>query len=211
MCDGSNINIWRDKWLLRASGLKVTAKKNRTMIKWVSDLMMSGQRRWDENLIRHLFYPHDAEEILKLRILNLNEGDFIAWHHEKNGLFSVKSAYNLVLKLKDRKENVGKSNTAINGERRFWNIIWKANIPQNIRIFGWHATFDSLTVQVNRVLHHQATIRTCSICGVEDESTFHALVSCPKARALRLALRKVWNLPGKRLSIILDLTSYLFY
>ena len=73
----------------------------------------------------------------------------------------------------------------------------KANIPQNIRIFGWRATSDSLTVQVNRVLHHQATICTCSICGVEDESTFHALVSCTKARALRLALRKVWNLPGE--------------
>ena len=109
----------------------------------------------------------------------------------------MKSAYNLALKLKDRKENGGESSTAINGERRLWDIIWKANIPQKIRIFGCRATSDSLTVQVNRVLHHQATIRTCSICGVEDESTFHALVSCPKAHALRLALRKVWNLPGE--------------
>ena len=109
----------------------------------------------------------------------------------------MKSAYNLALKLKDRKENGGQSSTAINGERRLWDIIWKANIPQKIRIFGWRATSDSLVVQVNRVLHHQATIPTCSICGVEDESTFHALVSCPKTRALRLALRKLWNLPGE--------------
>ena len=56
---------------------------------------------------------------------------------------------------------------------------------------------NSLVVQVNRVKHHQATLRTCTICGIEDECTFHTLVSCPKARALCLALRKVWNLPAE--------------
>ena len=54
-----------------------------------------------------------------------------------------------------------------------------------------------MAVQVNRVKHHQTTIGLCSICGVEDESVFHALVSCPKARALRLAVREVWNLPDE--------------
>ena len=34
-------------------------------MKLVSDLFMSGCECWDENLI---FYPHDAEEILKIRI-----------------------------------------------------------------------------------------------------------------------------------------------
>ena len=63
----------------------------------------------------------------------------------------MKSAYNLALKLKDRKENVGQSCTAINGERRLWDIIWKDNIPQKIRIFGWRAASDSLAIQVNKV------------------------------------------------------------
>ena len=61
---------------------------------------MIEPRRWDENLIRHLFYPHDAEEILKLHILNLGEGELIAWHHEKSGMFSMKSEYRLALILK---------------------------------------------------------------------------------------------------------------
>ena len=78
----------------------------------------------------------------------------------------MKSAYNLALKLKDRKENGGESSTAINEERRLWDIIWKANIPQKIRIFGWRAASDSLTVQVNRVLHHQATIALALSAGL---------------------------------------------
>lgn len=71
--------------------------------------------------------------------------------------------------------------------------------PQKIRIFGWPDATDSLAVQVNRVMHHQATTCMCSICRVEDESTFHALVAFPKARAFRLVLRDIWNLPGEEL------------
>ncbi|KAI5012499.1 hypothetical protein ZWY2020_024765 [Hordeum vulgare] len=54
-------------------------------------------------------------------------------------------------------------------------------------------------VQVNRVKHHQITLGICTICGLEDQCTFHALVSCPKVRVFRLALRKVWNLPAEEM------------
>ena len=95
----------------------------------MSELFLIGSRSWDENLIRHLFYIHDAEEILKLRILRVGEGDIIAWHHEKSGLFSVKSAYRLALNLKEPRSVSGNSSDAINGDRRLWNIIWNANVP----------------------------------------------------------------------------------
>ena len=36
----------------------------------------------------------------------------------------------------------------------------------------------------------------CTICGVEEESIFHALVTCPKECAFRFAMRDVWNIPG---------------
>ena len=163
----------------------------------MSELFMSGSRRWDENLIRHLFYPHDAEEILKLRILYLGEGDLLAWHYEKNGLFSVKSVYRLALSLKQSIGDSRNSSNVVNGERRLWDIIWKANVPKKIIIFAWRASSNSLVVQVNRVKHHQTILRTCSINGIEDECIFHALVNCPKTRAFRMALKEVWNLPAK--------------
>ena len=145
-------------------------------MKWVSELILTGPKRWNENLVRHLFYPHDAEETLRLRIPSSGEGDFVAWHFEKSRMFLVKSAYKLALMLKEQKEDEGQYNEATLGERKIWDIIWKANVPQKIRIFAWRAATNSLAVQVNRVAHHQATLSTCSICGVEDENTFHALV-----------------------------------
>ena len=83
------------------------------------------------------------------------------------------------------------------GERKIWDLIWKANVPQKIRIFAWRVATNSLAVQVNRVAHHQAMVSTFSICGVKDESTFHALVHCPKAYALRMAMRDTWELPAE--------------
>ena len=61
---------------------------------------------------------------LKLRTLNLGEGDLIAWHHEKSGLFSVKSVYRLALNFKQSKGDSGNSSGAMNEERSLWNIIF---------------------------------------------------------------------------------------
>ena len=42
--------------------------RDNTRLKWVSNLFMSRSKCWDENLVKHIFYPHDADEILKIRI-----------------------------------------------------------------------------------------------------------------------------------------------
>ena len=127
------------------------------------------------------------------------EGDFVALNYEKNGVFYGKSAYNFALKFKVSQDTIGQSSGDPEGERRIWQLIWKTNIREKIRIFAWCAATNSLAVQMNRVKHHQTNSGMCSICGVEDESTFHALVRCPKARPLRLLLRDSWNIPDEEL------------
>jgi hypothetical protein len=42
-------------------------------------------------------------------------------------------------------------------------------------------------------------VATCSICGREDESGFHAMIRCTKTRALRYELRKHWLLPEEEM------------
>lgn len=56
----------------------------------MSDLFMTGSRRWDERLIRNMFYPDDAMEILSPCIMSYGDDDFIAWHFEKNGFFLLR-------------------------------------------------------------------------------------------------------------------------
>lgn len=90
--DGKGTNIWRDNSLSRDGALKVTGKKENTRLRLVSDLFGNGSNGWNENLIENIFLPHDAEEILKIKVPSSGGNDFIAWHYEKHGVFSVKSA-----------------------------------------------------------------------------------------------------------------------
>lgn len=45
--------------------------------------------------MRQIFYPFDVHEICKTAIPRSNVKDYVAWHYEKNGVFSVRSAYKL--------------------------------------------------------------------------------------------------------------------
>ena len=46
---------------------------------------------------------------------------------------------------------------------------------------------------------HISTRDTCPLCGLEKETSFHALVTCVYARAMWTQLRSVWNLPDHQL------------
>jgi hypothetical protein len=84
--DGTNIRIWRDNWIPRGNH-KVIGKASNQRLKWVSDLINQTTKTWDEPTIRSLFFPPDAEEILKINLPSSNARDTIAWAHESNGIF----------------------------------------------------------------------------------------------------------------------------
>jgi hypothetical protein len=57
----------------------------------------------------------------KIRIASQDLNDTVAWHYEKNGLFSVKSAYKLATALK--REVPPASSKAPDGKRMLWQNI----------------------------------------------------------------------------------------
>ena len=60
----------------------------------VKDLFLPHTRAWNEEKVRKIFLPHDANDILGLKPMQHGE-DIPAWHFEKSGIFSVRSAYKL--------------------------------------------------------------------------------------------------------------------
>lgn len=112
--------------------------------------------------------------------------------------------YKLALNLKEHEDVVGDSSTAVNGGMRLWDIIWKANVPQNIRICAWRATSNSLTVQVSRVMHHQSNSGMCSICGT-GRKVFFMLLGFVIRLMHRRWLRETFGIfPGKSYLIFFD-------
>ena len=117
--NGSQIRVWRDPWIPRDQSRRVISRKGSCRIRWVSELLDIDGRDWDVGKLVQIFNPVDVEEILKIKIPGRAVEDLIAWHPEKTGLFTVRSAYNLALKLK-LGESTQSSSSAPDGQRKLW-------------------------------------------------------------------------------------------
>ncbi|RLM80103.1 hypothetical protein C2845_PM12G09240 [Panicum miliaceum] len=90
------INIWRDHWIPGLPSLKPSARWPSADAELVCDLFVHGTRMWNEEVVRDSFMALEAEETLKIKpSANLVE-DVEAWAFEKNGVYSVRSAYRLL-------------------------------------------------------------------------------------------------------------------
>ena len=61
--------------------------------------LVSDGTGWDRDCLIAYFNPADVEAILRIKLPSRRCDDFIAWHKGKNGIFSVRSAYNMALQL----------------------------------------------------------------------------------------------------------------
>jgi hypothetical protein len=194
---GSKIQIWSDRWLNRAPSRKPMLKRGRGRIRWVSQLMTPDRKEWDVPLLCSVFHRCDAEEVLNIRLSERVHEDFIAWFYEKSSMFSVKSAYHLAVQVESRKqeqEQVGSSVRA-DGSRPLFNEVWSAKVPAKVKIFAWRLSREGLATQDNRKRRTLERVGTCQVCGMEDETGYHATVTCTKAVALRHEMRQHWTLP----------------
>jgi hypothetical protein len=195
--DGSSVRIWRDNWLPRKAGLKITSDRNSSRLIKVKSLIDEDQA-WKTDLLEQSFFPHDVVHILKIKLPSTPTKDMPAWNYEKNGIFSVRCTYRLAYNLAHTGALVqGNSDTGV-PDRALWKCVWSAPVPNKIKIFGWRAASDNLPTQHNKWRRTLEVSNICPICGVEAESSFHAIVACTKAKAIRQEMRKIWNLPSEK-------------
>jgi hypothetical protein len=147
--------------------------------------------------VRSILYETDAEHVLKIKIPTHAGEDYIAWNYEKSGHFTVRSAYKLAMEIQSMQNEAGMSSKP-SGERDVWNLIWKSNVPPKVRVFGWKLASNTLGVQATRHKRKMDHVATCSICGMEPETSYHAMMRCTKAKALRDCLREDWSLPDEQ-------------
>jgi hypothetical protein len=72
-------------------------------------------------------------------------------------------------------------------------------VPQKVRIFAWRLARESLATQMNRKHRKLEDSGRCQICGMEEESGHHAVVTCTKVAGLRALMRQRWLLPSKNM------------
>ena len=195
VADGTKIKIWRHHWLPRAWFLSTIGSKRPCRLKWVSQLIRDGSREWNEEILERFFHRNDIDEILKIKLPGGNYEDAVAWHYEKTGCFSVRSAYRLSMDWKEIGTTTSPSSNT-NGERMVWKKLWALQLPPKVKVFAWKLAHNGLATQSNKVAHRMAKQSTCLICGREEDG-HHAVLMCPHARTLHSAMRKFWKLPSE--------------
>jgi hypothetical protein len=92
--NGESVKIWEDPWLPQLWDRKVNSPRNGNLLDRVSDLINPVTGSWDNQLVLDTFSGNEASLILSMPV-NVNMNDFISWHFDEKGLFSVKNAYKL--------------------------------------------------------------------------------------------------------------------
>jgi hypothetical protein len=73
------------------------------------------------------------------------------------------------------------------------------NVPQKVRIFAWRLAQDGLATQLNRRHRKPEESGRCQVCGAEDESGHHVVISCMRAASLWREMRNHWSLPPEHM------------
>jgi len=177
----TNIRIWCDNWIPSDFYLRPVTRRRHSRLKWVADLIDEERMEWKMNILQQNFAPVDVEEILKIKLYSSSE-DIIVWHYERSDIFSIKSAYKVALNMSTH-ETHASSNENKDGAC-LWQHIWKGNVPPKVGMFAWPLARDALPTNKNKKARNILEDDMCNICGMESESTYHAVVACSHSRAL---------------------------
>lgn len=109
--NGEQVRIWGDIWLPTPSTYKVTSPRMFLQAqKPVSDLIDKESASWKTEVIDALFLPHEAEEIKSIPLSAHLLADKQIWAFSSHGVFTVCSAYWVVVEMLKYKSRGSYSN-----------------------------------------------------------------------------------------------------
>ena len=142
--NGQTIGINTHKWLPRSPNFKVGADKSLK----VANLIDTITHQWDRGKVHAIFKPDTREDILKIKLNNVAFRDRLVWKENKTNKFSVKTAYQVALRL--HHQQTGEHSLA-SMDRKMWKRLWSLNIPPKVRNFMWRACSNILPTKANLV------------------------------------------------------------
>lgn len=193
--DGVGLSIWNDPWLPRDSVRKPITPRGATLLTEVSELMDPATGSWDTAFVRNIFWEEDASLILALPV----HGDcdkLLAWHFDKHGRFSVKSAYKVSRDDPIQKHRTGGQGSSVTGGSKVWKDLWKLKCPSKIKHFLWRLSHNSHPLRGNLIRRGIHIDSNCVACGRVIEDGAHLFFKCKLARQIwrlmNLEEERVW-------------------
>jgi hypothetical protein len=189
-----DIDIWQDNWIPGLTNLRPIVRLPGVEVNRVHELFIPGTRCWDEHKVRQSFLAIESNEVLKIRMGTNMEQDILAWAHEKNGVYSVRSAYRLLKNDQMAKAVEKNSEAGGSAEERVWKLLWKLNVPPKVRSFWWRVVHNFVPAKAELKRRHIAKESFCEVCGAPDENVYHVVFQCTTAKRFWEAAEQTWEL-----------------
>ena len=126
----------------------------------VSNFIDSQSRTWCVDKLLQAFQQSDVTRILNLPLCSRDVCDVQVWCPNKNGIFSVKTAYWLGRCGHDRSLHLGFRRTY-----DIWKVVWQIQAPPKVRNFGWRCCSNMLSVKANLFAKRIVDNPICDSCG----------------------------------------------
>lgn len=153
------------------------------MLTKVEELIDPHTGQWDEVLIRDVFWPVDVHRILQIPLRVHVMDDFVSWHYNRTGSFTVRSAYHTEFKHQFGRQ-VDQSSPQGSREQDIWKHVWALRVPGKVKHFVWKVIRGVLPCFGTLAGRHIPVTGQCPVCRVGYEDTQHCLFQC--ARALEI-------------------------
>lgn len=181
---GLSVEIWNDPWVPDLPQFKPqrNGEGEEEGPRMVSDLVIN--RGWNLELLNRTFSAWEVKAIIKIPVSHESREDRWAWHHTKNGEFTVRSAYYMAMKERyDMAASTSRSNHGGSGD-----TFGQHKSLQKLRCLGGIAAKENLFVR------GVGNDRIFPVCGEDVETIMHLLVSCAE-------VRRIWRFSPLRLEI----------
>uniref|UniRef100_A0A2N9EM79 Reverse transcriptase zinc-binding domain-containing protein n=1 Tax=Fagus sylvatica TaxID=28930 RepID=A0A2N9EM79_FAGSY len=175
--DGASISIWNDKWIPTNGGQKVISPMSQFQENAKVKELLTPSLSWNTNLIEEIFLPFEANLISQIPLRGTHKPDRQVWARTSNGMFSVQSAYQML--VEDLKIKESGTSTTSQRWKVFWKNLWSVKVPQKIKVFMWKACSNILPTCTKLFDRNIVSNFSCSVCGDEAETRDHLFMECP--------------------------------
>ncbi|KAL0456399.1 UNVERIFIED_CONTAM: hypothetical protein Slati_0979100 [Sesamum latifolium] len=124
-----------------------------------------------------------AKRLLEEGCRQDSEGDW-RWRFERTGRFSVKSAYNHAVIMRDRSLASSSHSTLhlTHGRGSSWSMLWRVRVPPKVRLLMWQLCKEALPTLELLARRAAGVDMNCAICGLGVESIRHVFWECSFTR-----------------------------
>lgn len=180
--NGSSLFVWSDPWLEDEDGICRPPLRRQRFFNAnlkVSEVIDHHRRRWCRTCLQELFVPGDIRILIRNQPA-IFEKDTWIWRHSRDGIYSVKTGYEIALSR--NKRELMRSQNARPSLNPLKAQIWDILAPPELKVFIWKAVSEAIPVQDGLQDRGIKCDQTCQTCGMEGESINHVLFSCTFAR-----------------------------